>query len=358
MLIHRLGIHDFRNIREIELKPAQGVNLIYGENAQGKTNLLEAIWLCTGCRSFRGARDADLTRLGASEALIELDHEAFGVDRTETIKICRKREAFLNGRPVGSASKLLGEFSAVIFSPQHLSMIQNGPAERRGFLDTALCLLKPAYASYTSAYERVLRQRNTLLKDIPLHSELLDTLDVWDEKLIEAAQVLTYQRSRYVETLLPYASDIYSGITGGGEQFSLRYVSSFLSYADTMRDALRLCRKKDIELGSTHVGPHLDDLSVEIDGLSARTFGSQGQQRSAALALKTAEAEVLHQITGEYPIVLLDDVMSELDAGRQRYVLEHIQGKQVFITCCDPDAVARATVEKKWHVKSGAIVEN
>lgn len=353
MIILKLTLANYRNIRDACIEPCENINIIYGNNAQGKTNLIEAIWLFTGCKSFRGAKDKELIRFGETKSRIEIGYHTAGAAEEAAIEIENKRKAYLGGLPLSSPVGLMGEFTAVVFSPSHLSLVKNGPAERRRFIDTAICQIKPSYAAALRNYTRALEQRNTLLKDIPYHSELLDTLDAWDERLVRFGERIVKERIGYAQMLKESAAQIYDGLSEGKETLDIRYEATG---AEDYGKLLRQQRKNDIYAGNTSVGPHRDDIDIRIDRISARTFGSQGQQRSAALAVKMAEGEIVRSVTGEYPVLLLDDVMSELDASRQNYILNHIKDRQVFITCCDPDALERAGSGRKFQVKNGLIV--
>lgn len=366
MKVNRLGFRNYRNLKENELVPGPEVNVIYGDNAQGKTNLLEAIWLFTGGRSFRGAKDQELISFSSADgAALALDFEAEERDQTAKITIdgtLKKRAAQLNGVNQPAASALIGKFCAVVFSPDHLSLIKEGPSMRRKFIDAALCQKKPAYARLLSQYSRTLAQRNTLLKDISFHSELLETLEIWDEKLSRLGAAVTIERKRYIERLSKAAEEIYHGISKGKEQFAACYDSTLpqagldeAEYGEAYFSLLKNGRKEDLNAGFTTKGPHRDDLSVKIQEKSAREYGSQGQQRSCVLALKLAEAALLAESLEEKPVILLDDVMSELDASRQDYLLNKIQGWQVFITCCDPNSILGLSQGKTFYVKNGEI---
>ncbi|QEY35202.1 DNA replication/repair protein RecF [Caproiciproducens galactitolivorans] len=336
MIIRRLDFENYRNLKAGQMEPHAGVNLISGPNAQGKTNLLEAIWLFTGGRSFRGAKDADLVLRGERRAEVNIGFFCEEREQTAQIAILNgRRNAVLNGVPLKRASGLIGRFFAVLFSPEHLSLVREGPSFRRNFIDAALCQVKPGYAALLSRYNRTLVQRNALLKEIPRHSALLDTLDVWDERLAALGESVMKGRAGYLEKIRGPAQKIYAGISQNKENIQLEYQKS----AEDLKQALYASRRDDIATGHTNFGPHRDDMEITIDSLSARTFGSQGQKRSVVLALKLAEAELLFRETGERPVILLDDVMSELDSGRQDYLLNHLTDCQVFITCCEPDAV-------------------
>lgn len=353
-MIRSLILRDFRNIEALRLCPSEGINILWGENAQGKTNIMEGIWLFCGCKSFRGARDREMIRFGKKEAELFCAFTDEKDEREAKIIIADRRRAFLDGEALPSPVKLMGQFSAVVFSPAHLTLIQNGPQERRRFMDTALCQLYPVYAGMLAAYYRVLRQRNSLLKNITLQPMGQETLDALDALLAQAARQVMKARQKYVLLLEEKAREIYDGISGG-ESFHCRYRLS--APEDGLEEALKKCRPTDLRRKSTGVGPHRDDLEITIGDRSARIFASQGQQRSAALALKMAEAQILFEQTGAYPVILLDDVMSELDTNRQNYILNQIENKQVFITCCDPQTVRKAKEGRFFHIQNGTSIE-
>jgi DNA replication and repair protein RecF len=348
---------NFRNLQEISFTPCPGVNVLFGDNAQGKTNLIEALWLFTGARSFRGSKDAEFIGFGQKFSRLSLDFSARGIDNVASIVFSDSKQSELNGVKLDSVSSLAGHFCAVVFSPDHLDLVKEGPSERRKFIDCAITEILPRHAAAVAEYRELLRQRNALLKDIPAHSELFDTLPVWDEKLSQSGAHIVFTRLRYLNRLSSHAAEVYCGIASKSEQSekkefldleyeaagSLAYpadVSKAKEAVSQIREQLfsqiNLQRKGDIECGYTRSGPHRDDLKISIGGLDARLYGSQGQQRSAVLALKLAEAAVLKETIGEPPVLLLDDVMSELDRYRQDYILNNIGGCQVFITCCDP----------------------
>lgn len=370
MVVTRLGCQNFRNLRDGELFPCPGVNVIYGGNAQGKTNLLEGLWLFTGGHSFRGAKDVELPRLdtatgeNAPTAALALDFFSEGREQKALLQFENgRRSSVINGVKKKTGSALVGKVCAVIFSPEHLLLVKEGPARRRGFLDGALCQIRPSYAGMLHVYQRALSQRNALLKDIGRFPELRDTLEVWDARLIQLGAAVMEERCRYVEKIAPQAQEIYRGISRGKEELSLSYApsprlsegSSQQDWIELFKTELRRTEASDVRSGFTSVGPHRDDLEITLGGLSARMYGSQGQQRSAVLALKLAEAQALSQLTGETPIVLLDDVMSELDQSRQDYLLNHLHGRQVFITCCSPETVSLQETGMRFRVEAGEV---
>ena len=370
MVVTRLAFEGFRNLRDGEVSPCPGVNVVYGDNAQGKTNLLEGLWLFTGGHSFRGAKDAELPRLdpktgeNAPAAALALDFFSEGRDQKAILRLENgRRSSVINGVKKKTGSALVGKVCAVIFSPEHLLLVKEGPARRRGFLDGALCQLRPSYAGMLHVYQRALAQRNALLKDIVRFPELHDTLSVWDARLAKLGVAVMEERRRYVEQVAPKAQEAYEGISRGREDLSLTYAPSpkppqggaTADLEGFFREELARTQGSDIRSGFTSVGPHRDDLDITLSGLSARMYGSQGQQRSAVLALKLAEAAALAELSGEPPLVLLDDVMSELDQSRQDYLLNHLQGRQVFLTCCSPETVGLQETGARFRVEAGEV---
>ncbi len=355
MTVTELRCRDFRNLREIEVFPCEEVNIIFGENAQGKTNLVEAIWLFSGMKSFRGAKDAELICRGSDFAKLELRYNNSVRENRAELTITNKRAAALNGVKLSGAPALIGKFSAVVFAPSFLTIIENGPAERRRFIDTAVCQLRPACAGTVAEYGRLLKQRNSLLKDISVEPSLADLLDVLDERLCRTGEALTAARRAYLEKLAPAAEEIYAGLSGGREKIGFRYVGKF---EESMAEALKKARREDIFYKTTSVGPHRDDIEITLNGLPVRVYGSQGQKRSCAVALKLTEAEILKENTGEQPVILLDDVMSELDAARQDYILNRIKNRQVFITCCEPGTLLRSAGGKRIEMQNGQIISD
>lgn len=361
----------YRNLRQGALIPCEGVNVIFGENAQGKTNLLEAIWVFTGGRSFRGAKDENLIAFGEQQAKAELSF--FAEQRAQEAQLLLqaakpnaavRRSYTLNGIAQKSPSGMVGSFCACVFAPIHLSLVEAGPAERRKFLDGAICQAKPGAAQTLARYRRAVEQRNALLKEIPRRLYLENTLDEWDEVLAPLGGAVVKDRLDYLAQLQPAAEEFYFGISSGRENLSVSYECSFDRQADEADGfgecflrALRENRRADLAAGFTTCGPHRDDFSLCINALSARTFGSQGQKRSAALALKLGEAAVLRENLGEKPVVLFDDVMSELDRSRQDYLFNRMQGWQIFITCCEPAAVLRLSGGKTFRMEGGALSE-
>lgn len=344
MKLCNIKLTNFRNIEYIELSPYENINVIYGKNAQGKTNIIEAIWLFTGNQSFRGSKMSELIKHESDFARLDISFADKRRDQTASIVLSGKRKIVLNGVEIKTLSKLNGNFYSVVFSPSHLSLIKEGPKNRRDFLDIAISQIKPKYENYISSYENLLEQRNSLLKNSYKYSDLKSNLEIWDIQLAKIGTAISLYRQDYVKELSALAYDFYDGISSQNEKLNISYESTIfeedvLVYSDenieTYRNALLKSLDNDINQGFTTVGIHRDDISVLIDGLSSKSYGSQGQQRSAVISIKLAEAELLERVTGEKPIMLLDDIMSELDISRQNFILNKLKNTQVFITCCD-----------------------
>ncbi|MDD3193942.1 MAG: DNA replication/repair protein RecF [Oscillospiraceae bacterium] len=364
MKIDRLDLEGFRNIKTLSVAPCETVNIIYGDNAQGKTNLLEAIWLLSGAKSFRGAKDAEFVRFGESRACIEAVFQCGGREQTSKILLDGKKTAWLNDIKKDSVTAFAGIFTAVVFSPSHLGLVKDGPAGRRKFLDTSICQITPRYIGMIGQYQRILLQRNTLLKDISYAPDLMDTIGVWDEKLAVLGGAIIRMRMEYTRRLMKEAQAIYNGISMEREAFSLFYRPFGLSVKEgqtqeeiavQLRETLIQNRAEDLRTGATGVGPHRDDLEITIDSRSVRAFGSQGQQRSSVLALKLAESRCIGEILQEKPVILLDDVMSELDQNRREYLLNHLTGSQIFITCCDKGYFTRLEGGRVFRMENGML---
>ena len=359
MKLTQISCKNFRNIIDETIFPSESVNFICGNNAQGKTNLIEAIWLFTGEKSFRGSKDLELINFNNQNEITSLyvKYESFERENDSSILFQNgKRKIKINGVDKKGTSALIGKFCAVIFSPEHLSLVKGSPILRRSFIDNAICQIKPLYSKTLYQYDHTLFQRNSLLKDILKHPELRDTIDIWDERLAFYGSKIVEQRLLYIEKLKDYAKKSYFDISNQNEIFDISYQSAVDIKKENLYEEMILKYKEnvkeDILNGFTCLGPHRDDLEITINNVSARSFASQGQQRSAVLSLKFAEAEILSETLGEKPVLLLDDVLSELDDKRQEYIFNNIEGFQVFITGCD--------IEKSSMLKNGNVfyVEN
>lgn len=355
---HRLT--DYRNIASLLFEPDQGVNVICGDNGHGKTNLLESVFLLTGARSFRSGKDASLIRRERDFSVI--DSAFFSEGRPQTIRLTisdKGRNASLNKGTEKKAASIAGSFCCVVFSPEHLELIKGAPDNRRKFIDTALCQVSNGYLAALKTYTRLLSQRNSLLKDSGYISAALDMLDIYDGQFAAAAVQLTGARREFVSQLLPIAQESYALISNGREKLDFTYTSTLFGDGtvdiETALRNLRDARGADVKSGFSTLGPHRDDLAVTLDGESARMFGSQGQQRSAVLSLKLAESELMYARLGERPVLLLDDVLSELDPNRQDYLIEKVLGTQAIITCCEPELVVKRADARVFRMTAGEL---
>ena len=370
MTIKSLRLRNFRNYGEQEIVFSDSFNIFYGENAQGKTNVLEAIFLCSTGRSHRTQKDAELIRFGENSAMVRLELERAGYgDFTIEIEIQRsgRKSILINGTPQRRAGDLLGLLNSVIFSPEDLSIIKDEPQIRRRFLDMFISQIKPAYYFNLHRYLGILRQRNALLRQIREEPRLMDTLGAWDGPLAETGAIVMRERMYFSKKISEYAKGNHALITGGGEDLSVAYDPSVALSSDNGADAgteeiarsfLRALEnglQGDIARASTGAGPHKDDISCSIGGRSLRFYGSQGQQRTAALSLKMAQMDVMAEETGDVPVLLLDDVMSELDGGRRRNISLNMKSAQTFMTGAERgDPADGAPGARYFRVERGA----
>ena len=358
MYISTLKLEQFRNYDGLELSFSRGTNLFYGDNAQGKTNILEAIYFCGTTRSHRTSRDRELIRFDADEAHLRMEMTKKDIDyRIDMhLKKARAKGIAINGIAIRKAQELIGLGHFVFFSPEDLGIIKNGPSERRRFLDMELCQLDQIYVSSLADYNKVLLQRNKLLKDLSFRPQDIDTLDVWDEQLVRYGSSLIRSREKFVEKLSEIILPIHEKLSGGREKICVGYEKNVS--AEEFAQTLAAGRDKDLYLKSTETGPHRDDLSFTVNGIDIRHFGSQGQQRSAALSLKLAEIELVKEAAGDIPVLLLDDVLSELDTNRQHYLLDSIGEIQTFITCTGLEEYENSPVQidRIFHVDNGSVV--
>ena len=353
MKVKSLKIQNFRNISDISLEFDDKTNVICGENAQGKTNIIEALWLFSGVKSFRGAKDSDLIKFGEKSAKISVDFQMLGVENQATIIYSDKKTVYLNEKKQQYASNLAGKYNAIIFSPSDLTLVTDGPDKRRQFLNIAIGQLYPNYIEMLRNYSRAVMQRNKIIKDYRYDKTVSIMLDVFENEIVDMGNKISIYRKKYVDILNKYVSNIYGGISSGKEIIKISYISK-----SGMLDLEKLKKSREVDMftATTSVGPHRDDISFKINDIDARSFGSQGQKRSVALALKLAGAEVIKEVSGEYPICLLDDVMSELDESRQNYILNHIKNWQSFITCCDTSNIKNLEDGKVITIKNGGVI--
>ena len=345
MMARSLFTENFRNLCADEIDFSDDVNVISGQNGQGKTNLLEALFLFTGVRSFRGAKNSEMIARGKKFARMELDFYAEKQEQNAKLLITDKKQATLNGVKQTAATGFIGRFCAVVFSPDNMSLIKGGANERRRFLDAAISQQYPAYPRILVEYNRVLSQRNALLKRPSASPDFDSMLEIWDEHLSQLGARISCKRAEYISRLEVKTREIFDGISSGRDSIGLHYSCGYLfpssvdETAEALKKHLQVHRASDLAQGCTSSGAHRDDLNISVNGMAARSYASQGQKRSCVLALKLAEASLLEESAGERPVAILDDVMSELDGLRQDYLLNHMDGWQVFISCCDPHTV-------------------
>ena len=359
MQIKKLLLQNFRNYEREEFTFSDGLNVLFGKNAQGKTNCAEAVfYLCTGT-SLRIKRDKQLIRIGAESAKIVAEAEnRYGKVTVEADIYENKREIRVNGTKIARNADLMGHVNSVFFSPGELRLIQDGPEERRRFMDISIAQTSPVYYTALLRYKKILDQRNVLLKNQDI-SLILDTLPVWDEQLCQYAAVIVKKRREFLEKLSPFAQEFHAFLTDQKEELSLRpdrkYEGEEDEIAKTLMKRLENNYEKDLRLGFTSVGPHRDDLDVTIGGVDAKAYASQGQTRTAALSLKLAEVQIFKEISGEYPILVLDDVMSELDLPRRKKLLKRIGEMQTILTCTHAERVLYGAECKKIRIENGKI---
>jgi len=359
MYIESIDLKNFRNYEELSLDFSEKTNILYGDNAQGKTNILEAAYVGATTRSHRMARDKDMIRFGEEEAHIRLQVRKRDVGHRIDMHLRRSKPKAVNidGLPIRRSSELFGLINIIFFSPEDLSIIKDGPAERRRFMDMELCQLSRIYYSNLAGYNKVLNQRNNLLRSIGFNKGLIDTLEVWDDQLVQYGKRIISERQNFIEMLREVILRVHGKITGGKETIEIRYEPNVT--AEDFADTLRRKRDVDLKYNTTMVGPQRDDIGVYIEGNDVRVYGSQGQQRTAALTLKLAEIELVQRMISDKPILLLDDVMSELDGKRRNALLESINDIQTIITCTGYDDFIRERIrmDRICQVVKGRIID-
>lgn len=364
MIVKKIAFQNFRNLVDNEITPCEKVNVIYGENAQGKTNLIEAIWLFCGGHSFRNSKESEIIKFDNNFFRLSMDFYSGSRDQNATLAFSQsKKKITINGVEKKSSSYLTEVFSCVVFSPEHLTLIKNGPSMRRRFIDGAVSQQKIKYAVNLARYNQIINQRNALLKDIYKHKELKDTLQIWDDSLCVTGAVILKERFDYIRKLCEYARDYHNDISDGKEALDIEYISNAGVSADDdidvitekLRNAFNSSRYEDYRSGYTNIGPHRDDMNIKINDKFAKIFCSQGQQRSAVLSLKLAQAQMLYEKNDERPVILLDDVLSELDSKRQDFLLNKVDDYQVFVTCCEESNKKQLKSGKIFIIKDGAV---
>lgn len=358
MMIKQLELSNFRNYEFLTIDFSKGTNILYGDNAQGKTNILEAIYISSTTRSHKGSKDKDMIRFENEEAHIrtylQKDEEEIRVDMH--LRNNKSKGIAINHQRIKKAADLLGLLNIVFFSPEDLNIIKNGPSERRKFADMELCQLDRFYLYDLNNYNKIVNQRNKLLKDMSYHPDLKETISIWDSQLLSFGSKIIGRRYSFVEQLNEIIESIHQKLSGGREKLSIYYEPD--TKIEDFEEKLKNNQEKDIRLKQTTVGPHRDDFSFFINGVDVRKFGSQGQQRTAALSLKLSEIELVKKITKDTPILLLDDVLSELDGNRQNFLLNSIGDIQTIITCTGLDEFVnnRFEIDKIFRVINGSAI--
>ena len=357
MIIKSLELADFRNYENLEITFDKGTNILYGDNAQGKTNILEAIYVSATTKSHKGSKDKEIVNFDKEEAHIRTyllkEDEEIRVDMH--LRKNKSKGIAIDGQKIKKAADLMGLLNVVFFSPEDLSIIKNGPAERRRFADMELCQLDHFYLYNLNHYNKIINQRNKLLKDMYFHPELKETLNIWDSQLVSFGSKIIERRSQFVCQLCEIIYDIHKKLSGGNEELVIKYEPD-VSIED-FEKMMRINQERDIKLKQTTIGPHRDDFSFIVNGIDIRKFGSQGQQRTAALSLKLSEIELVKKISKDTPVLLLDDVLSELDSNRQNYLLNSIGNIQTIITCTGLDEFInnRFEINKIFKVTNGTV---
>ena len=357
MVIKSLKLKNYRNYELLDMTFDSKTNILYGDNAQGKTNILEALYLSGTTKSHRGTKDRDLIQFGREESHLETIVEKKGMEFQIDMHLKKNspKGIAINKIPIRKASELFGIVHFVFFSPEDLNIIKDGPAGRRRFIDLELSQIDKVYLSNLSNYNRIINQRNSLLKELYHQDHLMDTLDIWDMQLAEYGTKVIESRKQFIRQVNQIIADIHYRLTGGRERIELSYESSLGSLS--LEQALKKNRERDIRMKSTSVGPHRDDLCFLSGDLDIRKFGSQGQQRTAALSLKLSEIYLVEKIVHDKPVLLLDDVLSELDSSRQNYLLESIHDIQTMITCTGLEDFVnhRFHIDKIFKVEEGKV---
>ena len=358
MYIESLELKNFRNYEELSIVLDPGTNILYGDNAQGKTNVLEAVYLCGTTKSHRGSKDKEMIRFEQDESHIRMMVKKDGVSHKIDMHLKKNKAKgiAIDGIPIRKAAELFGIVNLVAFSPEDLNIIKNGPSERRRFMDLELCQLNKVYLQELTSYNKVLNQRNKLLKDIGFQPGLTETLDVWDMQLVSYGKKIISLRRQFMEELGEIIRQIHSNLTGKKEEIRLLYEPDVEE--KVFEEKLQSAREKDLRFRVTSVGcPHRDDFCVQTNGIDIRKYGSQGQQRTAALSLKMSEIYLVEKVTKDHPVLLLDDVLSELDSSRQNYLLQSIHNIQTVITCTGLDELIENnfSIDRVFRVTEGKI---
>lgn len=364
MIINKLLLHQFRNYEQQEIEFSPGVNVLYGNNAQGKTNVLEAIYLFSNGKSHRGVKDKELLMFDRTCGDVTLFFDAYERENRAEIELFsdKRKKIRLNGVTLNRVSKMIGYFQTVLFCPEDLYLIKGGPGERRRFLDSAISPLKPNYFTALVQYQKILENKNKLLRQMGEFPEFSQTLDVWNEKLCETGARLMVYRAAFINKLNELCGQIYQDMAGGKEQLQLLYkpsaqvqIENEMSVKHQLMEIMQKNKPRELASMMSLTGPHRDEIELYINGAQVKQFASQGQQRTVVLTMKIAQIELVKQSVGEYPILLLDDILSELDKSRQNFLLDRIRCSQVIMTCTDAYAIGRGENKNFYSVHNGIV---
>lgn len=359
MIIESVDLQNYRNYEFLNMTFDNKINIIYGDNAQGKTNILESLYVCATSKSHRGSKDKDIIRFGNDEAHIKVMVKKHGMNyRLDMhLKKNKTKGIAVNGIPIRRAVELFGIINIIIFSPEDMNIIKNGPSERRRFMDMELSQLDKIYLSNLVNYNKVVIQRNKLLKQLQFSGDsgLVDMLDVWDMQLVRYGSEIIKRRMDFIDNINSIIQPVHSKLSGNKEILNLRYIPC--TTTDNFKDEVIRSRERDIKFKMTNVGPHKDDVAFFINDKDVRKYGSQGQQRTCALSLKLAEIELVKKVINDTPVLLLDDVLSELDANRQNFLLDSIGDIQTIITCTGLDEFVnnRFSINRIFKVVNGVV---
>lgn len=355
MFINNIKLKNFRNYKNLDLELNKGINVFFGDNAQGKTNILESIFLCSMGKSFRTNKEKEVIYFGDNFSKININYEKKDRKGSITYDISEKKSININGVKLKKLSELLGNINTVLFTPDDINIIKGGPAGRRRFLDMMIGQLKPAYVYNLNMYLKCLEQRNNYLKQIKLENKSDELLDIWNEKLAEYAEKVYNYRIEFINKIKEKINNIHSKITDDKEIIRIEYISDYVNKED-FKKKLHNTNKNDISRGFTSKGIHKDDFLLKINNNEISIYGSQGQHRTAILSLKICELNIIYDEIGEYPILLLDDFMSELDEKRRKSFLHEIKNIQVIVTCTDK--INLEDIEyNTYYVKKGEIIK-
>ncbi len=356
MYINKIKLKNFRNYEEEEITLGPNINIFYGDNAQGKTNIIEAIFLCSIGKSFRTNKESELIKFNKDIASVYIEYEKSDRDGKIKIDLNNKKSIYTNGIKIKKLSELLGNINTVIFTPDDINILRDGPQKRRRFLDIMIGQLRPNYIHILNMYNKTLEQRNNYLKQIKENNKCEELLDIWDEKIAEYGEKIYIYRNEFIEKIKDKINKIHKNITNEKEEIKVEYISNCAKKEEYI-ELLKSRRKLDIIKGFTTKGIHRDDFFVYINNQLVNVYGSQGQNRTVVLSLKISELQVIYDEIGEYPILLLDDFMSELDEKRRKNFLENIENTQVIITCTDKIDIDNLEY-KEFNVVNGKIENN